>query len=150
VTPVPNAEVTFVPNAEVPIIPPIEVEVPPAPTQEPTDSATLDPSAEPSAEPTAEPSAVPSAEPETDLSASPTNGAEPEAPTPTVVNEPSDPYLFDPIVPIIGRRRTESEESIFGEAAIHLEGAGAKYNLVHNPHSWSESAHMIFLEQPIR
>jgi hypothetical protein len=157
VTPVPNAEVTFVPNAEVPIVPPVEVEVPAEPTQQPTNAATLEissafPSAVPFAEPETDLSASPTngAESETDLSASPTSGAEPEAPTPTVVNEPSDPYQFDPIVPIIGRRRAESEESIFGEAAIHLEGAGAKYNLVHNPYSWSESAHMIFLEQPIR
>ena len=158
-TPVPNAEVTFVPNAEVAPVPPVEV--PAEPTQQPTDAATLEPSSEPTAEPTteptaeptAEPSTEPSAEPDTDLSAAPTNGAEPEpqVPTPTAVNEPSDPYNFDPIVPIIGRaRRTESEESIFGEAEIHVESAGAKYNLVHNPYSWSESAHMIFLEQPIR
>lgn len=150
VAPVPNAVVTSVPNAEVAPVPPVEV--PAEPTLQPTDAATLEPSAEPTADPSTEPTAQPSAktETDTDLSASPTNGAEPEAPTPTTVNEPSDPYQFDPIVPIIGRRRTESEETVFGESQIHLEAAGAKYNLVHNPYSWSESAHMVFLEQPIR
>jgi len=37
-----------------------------------------------------------------------------------------------------------------GPFTIHTRGGGPGYDLVENPFSWNEEAHVIFLEQPIR
>lgn len=116
------------------------------PTSEPTKSPTENPSTEPTDSPTPDPSSEPTAPP-SEASSDPLAPDAPEGGEPPAdINPSSDPYAYDPIVPIIGRRSAVETGADGGAQEL----GGEKYDLVRNPYSWSESAHMLFLEQPIR
>ena len=91
------------------------------------------------AEPVESPVAEPVESPVAESVESPVNNPVADPVHYSPVDSPEEPGLpSEPFIPIIGMsRRTE-------------EVPGAMYNLARNPYSWSEKAHMIFLEQPIR
>ena len=106
---------------------------------DPVDSPVADPVDSPVADPVDSPAADPVDSPVADPVDSPTADPIDNPVADPVHNTPEDPaYPSEPFVPIIGMSR-KAQETV-----------GAKYDLVRNPYSWSEKAHMIFLEQPIR
>ena len=128
----PTAEAT---DAAVdPIIPPED--------QEPSDPSGSVPDQAPEDE-------TPPAEGPSDPETPPAEGpSDPETPPAEGPSDPEPPTLDpEPIVPIIGRRTANIDTTGSAETT---EDFRVKYDLVRNPYSWSESAHMIFLEQPIR
>ena len=112
----------------------------PSPTQKPTHypSKPPRPTAKPIGRPSKRPVGVPSPEPSSAEAPSDPETPPAEAPSDPETPPAEEPPTLEPepIVPIIGRRTAESNR--------------VKYELARNPYSWSESAHMIFLEQPIR